>query len=84
MFGRISDCLFEDAFNMGAFATNFFGDFRLGLAYISFNESIIGSCIPIFIHLVLLLPLFIESKAGSKAKFEKESNNWKKVCKSAE
>ena len=75
MFDHISDDLFEDAFNMGASATNFEGEFRLELTYISFSESIIGSSIPIFIHLVLLLPLFIESNAGSKTKFEKASNN---------
>ena len=75
IFDHISDRLFEDAFNMDASATNFVDDFRLELTYISFSESIIGSSIPIFIHLVLLLPLFIESKTGSKAMLEKASNN---------
>ena len=83
IFDHISDCLFGDAFNMGASATNFVADFRLELTYISFNESVIGSSIPVFIHLILLLLLSIETKAGSKAKFEIVSNNWKKVCKSA-
>ena len=60
---------------MGASATNFVADFRLELTYISFNESVIGSSIPVFIHLILLLLLSIETKAGSKAKFEIVSNN---------
>ena len=54
---------------------NFVGEFSLELMYISFNESIIRSSIPMLIHLVLVLPLFIESNPGLKAKFEKVSNN---------
>ena len=54
---------------------NFVGEFSLELKYISFNESIIRSSIPMLIHLVLVLPLFIESNTGLKAKFEKVSNN---------
>ena len=34
MFDHISDCLFEDPFDMDAFATNFVGDSRLELTHI--------------------------------------------------
>lgn len=61
----------EDAFNTGASATNFLGEYRLELTYVAFYENIIGSSVPIFIPLVLLLPLFMESNTGSNAKFEK-------------
>ena len=75
MFDHISDRLFEDAFNMSAFATNFVGDFRLELMHIfQWNYYRI-------IYLNLNSPGFAAA-TGSEVKFGKVSNNWKRFCES--
>ena len=75
MFDHISDRLFEDAFNMSAFATNFVGDFGLELMHI-FQWKYYR-----IIYLNLDSP-GSAAAAGSEVKFEKASNNWKTFCES--
>ena len=73
MFDHIIDCLFEDAFDMDAFAMNFVGDFRLELMHI-FQWKYYRIIYP------NLDSPGSAAAAGSEVKFEEASNNWKTFC----